>query len=157
MKSKLYIAGILLTVFLVVLTSNSYGKIKTLPVADMVSKAEYIVISEAYQITKTGYLRSNKLSYLKNELKIIESLKGELLPDESIVINTVKGENWIEDNVELPLPGSKVFLFLKKNEKGEFRPVNGIQGVWPMQGDKLLGMGTRYKVDDIREMIQKIQ
>jgi len=88
-------------------------------------------------------------------LKVIESLKGTILPDESIVINTFKAAHWIEDNVELPLPGSRVFLFLNKNEKGEFSPVNGIQGVWPMQGDKFLGMGTRYKLDGIRTMISK--
>jgi hypothetical protein len=153
MKSKLFRVSIVFTAVLFAFTLNSYGMIKTLPLSDLISKAEYIVIAEVYQITKTGYIPQSKLTILKNELKVIESLKGKLLPGESIAINTMKAEHWMEDNVELPLPGSKVFLFLEKNEKGEFSPVNGIQGVWPMKGEKLLGMGTRYKLDDIKKII----
>jgi hypothetical protein len=155
MKSKLCITVILFTAVLLAFTQISDGMIRTLPVSEMISNAEYIVIAEAYQITKTGVTSESKITILRNELKVIESLKGAILPDEAIVINTFKAAHWIEDNVELPLPGSRVFLFLKKNEKGEFSPVNGIQGVWPMQGDKFLGMGTRYKLDDIRTMIKQ--
>jgi len=155
MKSKLCIASIFLFAVLLTSVHQSDGMIRTLSVSELISNAEYIVIAEAYQITKTGDTTKGKITILRNELKVIESLKGTILPDESIVINTFKAEHWIEDNVELPLPGSKVFLFLKKNQKGEFSPVNGIQGVWPMLGDKLLGMGTRYKLDDIRAMIKQ--
>jgi hypothetical protein len=155
MRSKLCLAVIFFAAVILTFTRISDGMIRTLPVSELINNAEYIVIAEAYQITKTGDTPKGKFSILRNELKVIESLKGTMLPDESIVINTFKAEHWIEDNVELPLPGSKVFLFLKKNEKGEFSPVNGIQGVWPMQGNKFLGMGTRYKLDDIRTMIKQ--
>lgn len=155
MKSKFCIAVILFAAALLAFAQISNGMIRTLPVSEMIRNAEYIVIAEVYQITKTGFIPESKLSLLKNELKVTEYLKGSLLKDESIAINTMKAEHWIEDNVELPLPGSKVFLFLNKNDKGEFFPVNGIQGVWPMQGDKFLGMGTRYKLDDIRTMIKQ--
>lgn len=155
MRSKLCIAVILFAAILLAFTQSSDGMIRTLPVSELISNAEYIVIAEAYQITKTGDTPEGKITILRNELKVIESLKGTILPDESIVINTFKAEYWIEDNVELPLPGSRVFLFLNKNEKGEFNPVNGIQGVWPIQGYKFLGMGTRYKLDDIRKMIKQ--
>ena len=156
MRSKLcIIAVIFFAAVILAFTQISHGMIRTLPVPELISTAEHIVIAEVYQITKTGYIPKSKLSLLKNELKVTESLKGTLLRDESIAINTMKAEHWIEDNVELPLPGSKVFLFLTKNEKGEFWSVNGIQGVWPMQGNKLLGMGTRYKLDDIRAMIKQ--
>lgn len=155
MKSNPWIAVIFSAVVLIAFTQISDAMIRTLPVSELISTAEHIVIAEVHQITKTGYKPESKLSLLENELKVIESLKGTLEPDESIAINTTKAEHWVEDNVELPLPGSKVFLFLKKNQKGEFRPVNGIQGVWPMQGEKLLGMGTRYKLDYIRKMIKQ--
>ncbi|MBM4146714.1 MAG: hypothetical protein FJ240_10675 [Nitrospira sp.] len=155
MKSKLNIAVIFFSACLMAFTHISHGMIRTLPVSELISTAEHIVIAEVYQITKTGYTPESKLSLLKNELKVTETLKGTLSQNEPIIINTMKAEDWIEDNVEIPLPGSKVFLFLKKDEKGEFRPVNGIQGIWPMQGEKLLGMGTRYKVDDIRKMIKQ--
>jgi hypothetical protein len=155
MKSNLCITVIFFAAAFLAFTQISDGMIRTLPVPELISNAEYIVIAESYQITKTGVAPGGKITILRNELKVIESLKGTILPDESIVINTFKAAHWIEDNVELPLPGSRVFLFLNKNEKGEFSPVNGIQGVWPIQGDKFLGMGTRYKLDDIRTMIKQ--
>ena len=155
MKSKLYMAGIFFAVVLFAFTQKSDGMIKTLSLTEMISKADYIVIAEAYQITKTGNTPNGKAAILRNELKVIEALKGTILPDASIAINTFKAEYWIEDNVELPLPGSRVFLFLNKNEKGEYNPVNGIQGVWPINANKFSGMGTRYKLDDIRTMINQ--
>ncbi len=134
MKSRVSVAGVFLIAVLFAFSQNSDGMIRTLPLSEMISKADYIVIAEVHQITKAGHLRDKRFTVLKNELKVIESLKGTMLPDETIVINTFKAEHWIEDNVELPLPGSRVFLFLNKNQKGEFSPVNGIQGVWPMKG-----------------------
>jgi len=155
MKSRVSVACVFLLTALFTFSQNSDGMIRTLPLPEMIGQAEYIVIAEVYQITKAGYKPDTKLTVVRNELKIIESLKGVLKPDESIFIDTVKGERWLEDNVELPLPGSKVFLFLKRNQKGELFPVNGIQGVWPMKGDELLGMGTGKDLNELRTMIQK--
>jgi len=155
MKSKISVACFFLLTAFFAFSQNSDGMIRTLPLPEMISQAEYIVIAEVHQITKAGYLPNNKFVVLRNELKVIESLKGTLKPDESILINTIKGERWIEDNVELPLPGSRVFLFLKKDRKGEIFPVNGIQGVWPMKGNELLGMGTGKDLSGLREMIYK--
>ena len=153
MKSKLSVAGIFLITALFAFIQNSDGMIRTLPLSEMISKAEYIVIAEVLQITKAGYLPANKFVVLRNELKVIESLKGGLKPDESIFINTIKGERWLEDNVELPLPGSRVLLFLKRDREGELFPVNGIQGVWPMKGNELLGMGTGKDLNELRKII----
>ena len=117
MRSKLCLAVIFFAAVILAFAQISDGMIRTLPVSELISNAEYIVIAEAYQVTKTGDITEGKFTILRNELKVIESLKGTILPDESIVINTFKAEHWIEDNVELPLPGSRVFLFLEKNEK----------------------------------------
>ena len=153
MKSLISVACIFLLTALFAFSQNSDGMIRTLPLPEVISQAEYIVIAEAHQITKAGYLPDNKFTVLRNELKVIESLKGTLTPGESIFIRTIRGERWLEDNVELPFPGSRVFLFLKRDEKGELHPVNGIQGVWPMKGNKLLGMGTGKDLNEMRKII----
>ena len=46
-------------------------------------------------------------------------------------------------------------LFLKKNEKGELKPVNGIQGVWLMHKGEPTGAGSGTTLKQIREMVQK--
>ncbi len=155
MKSRVYAAHVLLLAAFFISVHQAEGMIRTLPVQDLIISAEYIVIVEVSKITETGYLPDKKITLLRNELKVIESLKGSLSPSDSVVINTIKGEHWLEDNVEIPPPGSRVFMFLRKNQKGEVRPVNGIQGIWPMEGSKLLGMGTGKNLDDIRKMIKR--
>ena len=114
MKSKLSIAVIFFSAFLLAFSQISHGMIRTLPVPELISTAELIVIAEVYQITKTGYIPKSKLSLLKNELKVTESLKGTLLPDESIAINTMKAEHWIEDNRGTAVAGIEGLSFSEK-------------------------------------------
>jgi hypothetical protein len=61
----------------------------------------------------------------------------------------------MEDNVKLPSIGLKVILFLKRDKKGELKPVNGIQGVWPMHDGKPTGAGHGTTLKQIREIVQK--
>lgn len=136
------------------LISRSYGMIRTLPVEKLISDSEYIVIAQVYSVTVAGTEPSTKLITLRNEMKLIESLKGVWPAREPIVLNTRRHEDhWIEDNVELPPPGTKVVLFLTRYQ-GRLVPVNGIQGVWPLQGNKLLQMGTGKTLDDIRKIVR---
>ncbi len=39
-------------------------------------------------------------------------------------------------------------------ESGGLSLLNGIQGLWPMQGDQLLRMGTGKTAEEIKAMIQ---
>jgi hypothetical protein len=132
---------------------TAYGMIRTLPIEDLVAKSEYIVLTQVFSITATGSDPLTNLITLRNEMKLIESLKGMWPAQEPIILTTRKYERrWIEDNVELPPPGTRVVLFLT-HYQGSLVPVNGIQGVWPLQGDKLLQMGTGKTLDDIRKIV----
>jgi len=92
---------------------------------------------------------------MKNELKVMELIKGSLLPGKLFILNTLKFDAWMEDNVELSSRGSKVLLFLKRDEKGELKPVNGIQGIWPMHDGKPSGAGHGTTLEQIRKMVLK--
>ncbi len=137
-----------------VLARSPYGMIRTLPVEKLIAESEYIVIAQVYAVTVEGTEPSTRIITLRNEMKLIESLKGSWPAREPIVLTTRRHEeHWIEDNVELPPPGTKVVLFLTRYQ-GRLVPVNGIQGVWPMQGGKLLQMGTGKTLDDIRRVVR---
>jgi hypothetical protein len=137
-----------------ILIGTGYAMIRTLSVDTLVAESEYIVIAQVYSVSVAGIDPAAKMITLRNEMKPVASLKGRWPSRELIVLTTRKHEeHWIEDNVELPLPGTKVLLFLTRYQGG-LVPVNGIQGVWPMQGDKLLQMGTGRTLDEIRGIIR---
>jgi hypothetical protein len=128
--------------------------IRTLPLEELVSRSDAIVIALVYSVTATKVDPSSKIITLQNELKTVELLKGSLPNQQPIILITRRHEtHWMEDNVELPPPGSRVVLFLRQSGDGMV-PVNGIQGVWPMQGEKLLQMGTGKTLDDIRKILK---
>ena len=151
-----HIGRVLIIVFF--LTQIVEAKIRFMPREQLVATAEYIVLAKVQDVSDSGETkqwRSVSARVINNKLLIIESIKGSLLPSNSFNLNTLKYNEWMEDNVELPSKGSKVFLFLKKSEKGELKPVNGIQGVWPMYDEKLTGVGHGTTLEQIREMVQK--
>jgi hypothetical protein len=137
----------------IIFIGAAYAMIRTLPIEDLVAKSEYIVLAQV-SMTATGNDPHTSLTILRSELKLIESLKGVWPAQEPIILTTWKSEAcWIEDNVELPPPGTMVVLFLTQYH-GRLVPVNGIQGVWPLQGGKLLQMGTGKTLDDIRKIVK---
>ena len=136
------------------LIGTAYAMIRTLPIEDMVRKSDHIVIAYVYSVTAVSSDPSTKIITLRNELKLIESLKGSWPSEEPIILTTIRHEeHWMEDNVELPPPGAKVVLFLTRYED-RLVPVNGIQGIWPMKGDKLLEMGRGKTLDEIRAIVK---
>ena len=144
------------TVLLVFLAhgGTALAMIRTLSTDKLVSESEYIVIAQVYSVSVAEIDMAAKMITLRNELRPVESLKGRWPSQELIVLTTRRHEeHWIEDNVELPPPGTKVLLFLARYQ-GRLVPVNGIQGVWPLQGHKLLQMGTGKTLDEIRGIIR---
>ena len=138
----------------VILIGTAYAMIRTLSTDKLVAECEYIVIAQVYSVSVAGIDTAAKMITLRNEMKPVESLKGRWPSQELIVLTTRRHEeHWIEDNVELPPPGTKVLLFLARYQ-GRLVPVNGIQGVWPLQGHKLLQMGTGKTLDEIRGIIR---
>jgi len=142
-----------------VLFSNmSNAMMRFMPKEQLVATSKYIVIAKMQDISDTGKTaqwRDTKATIIKNELKVMESIKGSWALEKPLIFYTFKFDGWMEDNVELPTKGSKVLLFLKKNEKGELKPVNGIQGVWPMLDGQPTGAGSGTTLEQIREMVQK--
>jgi len=153
-------SGFLLALLLVVtsvLPSRAY--IRTLPLEELVRSSQFIVIAQVVKETVSERNRAKKVLLLKNELRLIEPLKGTWPKGEPIVLQTVKPERgWMEDNVRLPPPGSRVLLFLQMTNKGllyQLVPVGGINGVWPMEGNKLLGMGFNKTLHQVRQEIRR--
>ena len=154
--SKTYQVPILCLAYFLLLSGESSSMIKTLPVAELVSHSDYIVIGEVQKIEVYGTDSSKmgKIKLLRNEITVKESLKGAWPLDKPMILRTIKAERWIEDNIEFPFPGTQVVLFIKKGKSDSLNLVNGIQGLWPIQGGKLLRMGTGKTIEEIRAMIK---
>ncbi|MFA5353386.1 MAG: hypothetical protein WC291_04090 [Thermodesulfovibrionales bacterium] len=154
--SKKYAISILFFVCLLGMSAGVYSMIRTLPVAELVSKSDYIVIGEVrkIEVDTTQRPKSAGMRYLRNEIIVTESLKGDWPIDRLMFFRTITAEHWIEDNVEFPYPGTQVLLFVRKGESGGLSLVNGIQGLWPLQEGKPLRMGTGKTVEEIKSLIR---
>ncbi len=150
-------AFLLLLPFLLLLTGATYGMIRTLPLAELVSRSDYIVIGEVrrIEVDTAQSLKRAGTRYLRNEVAVVECLKGDWPADRPMFFRTIGSDHWIEDNVEFPPPGTGVLIFVMRGESGGLGLVNGIQGLWPLRDGKPLRMGTRYSVEEIRGIIRK--
>lgn len=131
-----------------------------IPTDRLVASSEYIVVVKVQSVNSTGEIlkwRGVTAKVVQNQLQVIESIKGSLLPKKFFTLDTLKFNGWMEDNVELPSKGLKVLLFLKRDNKGELKPVNGIQGVWYMKDGEFTRIGHSTTLKKIREMVQKHQ
>ncbi len=121
----------------------------------LVKQAEHIVLAIVKNVNrtdKTVQRRRMDAAVMRNELEVIESIKGSLRSGDSFSMNTLNFDGWMEDNVELPAMGRNALLFLRKNEKGDFVPVNGIHGVWSIGRDGKPRYGT---INEIRKLVHK--
>ncbi|RLA74477.1 MAG: hypothetical protein DRG30_05295 [Epsilonproteobacteria bacterium] len=142
------------TVIIVMVSLSPFAEayIKFMPHEQLVKASEYIVVSKVQTVSDTGKTmrwREATAKVVKNELQVIESIKGSL--KKPFVLNTLKFDGWMEDNVKLPRKGLDVLLFLKRDKKGELKPVNGIQGVWRIGSDGKPIYGT---MKEIREIVK---
>ena len=135
------------------------GMIFTLTLLDLVKQSDFIMIARVEKVSVVGKGRAAgglTLVDLKNELTPLESLKGAWPSRQAVLLSTFKPERgWLEDNVEIPPAGFRVLLFLAEGPDGRLMPVNGIQGVWPMEGDTLLGMGFGKSLAGVRQGVRK--
>jgi len=136
------------------LQQTAEAMMRFMPEEQLVATAEYIVMAKIQTVSttrKTLQYRRAVAKVVRNKLQVIESIKGSLLPEKFFTLDTLKFDGWMEDNVELPSKGSNVLLFLKRDEKGEYRPVNGIQGVWKIDSDGNPRYGTLKEIKKIAE------
>ena len=129
-----------------------------MPKEQLIEHSEYIVVAKVQTVSVTDkMMRWGEVTarVVKNELQVVEMIKGVLSPEKLFVLNTLKFDDCMEDNVKLPRLESNVLLFLKRNKKGELKPVNGIQGVWYMKNGEFTRIGSGTTLEKIREMVQK--
>ncbi len=131
-----------------------HAKIFWLSLDQLVSSSEHIVIARVQSIRVERTDATTGMSELRNELQVVDSVKGTWPVDTPLVLKTIQAEYWIEDNVVLPLPGTKVLLFLYRDDEEEYWPVNAIQGVWPFHGKELVGAGSGSRLQQVRETVR---
>jgi len=149
------VGNFLLIIFFLLQTAEAM--MRFMPKEQLMAASEYIIVAKVQTASVTDkVMRWGEVTarVVKNELQVVELIKGILALEKPFVLNTFKYDGWMEDNVELPSKGSNVLLFLKKNEKGELKPVNGIQGVWSMHDGNPIGIGFGTTLKQIREMVQ---
>ncbi len=145
--STLIVIGVILPVF---------GDLRALPVPDLVGNAEYIVIA---QVEENSPIKDppDEQPNQKNVLKVEKVLKGSIKEADELTFLTFKPPEgvFLEDNLSFPEKGNKVIAFLKKDPDGRFFPVNGIQGIWPIDPEtgKPYRMGSGYSLSDIEKSL----
>jgi len=141
----------------VVFAAAGSAKIRALSVSDLVAAARLIVIAEVVAVTEDAG-KPDGLP-IRNELKVLRTLKGTCDASQPLTLHTryKPGQRLREDSIVFPDAGRRVLLFLKSNFAGRLIPVNGIQGLWPLETgtDKPEGMGFRYSIGDIENLIAK--
>ena len=75
-SNSILLPGVLVISFIFI--GIAYAMIRTLPVEELVVKSEYIVLAQVYSVTVIGSDPSTKLITLRNEMKLIESLKDRI-------------------------------------------------------------------------------
>ncbi|NLI77642.1 MAG: hypothetical protein GX442_14540 [Candidatus Riflebacteria bacterium] len=149
-----------LLIALALLVPASFAMIKTWSVPDLVRKAEYIVIAKVAQQTEIALDPKTQISTVKNVLIPEKVLKGGWATNEPIVLMTRKcGEpgqpGWLEDQPDVPPKGFRVIVFLQKGDDGSLQTVNLVQGLWPLDKNKPLGMGFGTTMAQLEGLIKE--
>ncbi|NLI79555.1 MAG: hypothetical protein GX442_24315 [Candidatus Riflebacteria bacterium] len=147
----------LLIALLLMMGLSANAMIRTLPFPELVKKAEVIVIVQVVdqKITEEAGVTNPKVH---TEVEVERVLKGAVKAKDRLAFDTqgtVKKAR--EDSPIFPEKGRKAVLFLVKGDGGQWRLLNGIQGLWPLHAEtgKTLGMGFRYSVEQVEAEIKK--
>ncbi len=140
------------------LTATGFAMIRTLPLPDLVAKADLIVLAKVAAIGEEKSA-DQSIPPVKNELSVERVLKGTWNASDPIVLKTFfkPGDKIREDGVVFPEKDRRVLLFLESKDGKDLRILNGIQGLWPIEAgtDKTLGMGFRYSIEKVLEEVNK--
>lgn len=141
------------------LTLEVGAMIRTLPLPELVQKAEFICIVEVVEKTEFASEGAKPQPMLKNVVKVVRSLKGEWNASDPLIFFTMgnlDGSYWVEDTPVFPAKGGKALVFFRKGSNGEPIFINAVQGLWPMNPttDALQGMGFGKKLESVEEAIK---
>lgn len=147
----------ILILMILFLGMPAFAMIRTLPFPELVQKAEAIVIAsvDTQQVVSPA---DAKVPETSTTVKIEKILKGALEAEKPLQFNTPGSKGFVvRDRPRFPEPGERVVLFLVKNEDGNWRILNGVQGLWPVEvgSDKTLGMGFNYSIQQIEKELAR--
>lgn len=161
MRRVAVISVIFLTLAVAFQVAPCRGMIATLKLPDLVRRSELICIAKVVQKSDV-VVDPEQITTVKNVLEATSILKGDWNVREPIVVMSIYGgkagmPGWLEDQVEFPVKGEHVLVFLEKAEDGSLRTVNTVQGVWPLEQDQRTpyGMGLGFTLADVKEQIEE--
>jgi hypothetical protein len=133
---------ILLLLFILTLSGNSYAKKLYYPIEVVASIADLIVVGEIESVNLNSY-----------DFKISKTIKGQ----EKVIITVQMFKEWkCDTRMKKADKGQKLFLFLTKNGE-RYEIVNGSTGEMFIENDKILRTigETRPTVTELSESIQR--
>lgn len=156
--------GICIAGLTLVLSSGpALARIRTLQISELIARSDIIVIGRIAEKRKTAEVPKGGVSTeetIENVVVPTRVLKGKWSQGKPMSFTTwrsVRNGKKLrqEDALSFPESGSEALLFIRWSQ-GKPQIVNGIQGIWPIGKDgKLLGMGSRYTLEEVRREIGK--
>jgi len=135
------------------------GMIRTLQLAELVKRAEFVFIVEVVERTQLPSEGPKPFPMLKNIVKLVCPLKGEWASETPVVFFTagnLDGSFWVEDMPVFPEKGKKALIFFRNGKNGEPIFINAVQGLWPMDSatGALQGMGLGKNLKMVEDAIE---
>ncbi|GAB1354974.1 hypothetical protein MASR1M12_37140 [Erysipelotrichia bacterium] len=145
--------------FLGILSTGVHAMIETLNLDELVGRSEMILTGKVTAIKpvprtpETAAIYADlpeQLSFLDNEIEVIESCKGSLKAGEKLSVRTLSG---FEDS-SIFVADRSYLLFLAVRD-GQYEVVNTPQGCWPVEEDgKFGGMGFETTMEQVKAAIK---
>ncbi len=151
---------ILSVLCLLIISTGVNAMIETLNLDELVGRSQMVVSARVTAIitvprtAETSALYADlpePMTFLDNELEIVDCCKGNLKAGEKVSIRSLGG---FEDAAAFAL--DRVYLlFLAANKEGRYEVVNSPQGCWPVEADgKFGGMGFETTLDQVKAAIR---
>ena len=150
---------ILAVICLGILSTGVHAMIETLNLDELVGRSELIVTGKVMAIKplprtpETAAIYADlpeQLSFLDNEIEVVESCKGSLKAGEKLNIRTLSG---FEDSSAFA--ADRTYMLFLATRDGQYEVVNSPQGCWPVEEDgKFGGMGFETTMEQVRAAIK---
>lgn len=133
----------------------AFQRIRALSVAELVGDSELVVVAKVAGAVRLG--AEGSLVRVKTTFTTERVLKGRWNPATPLTVITLKAPEgqFFENSLDFPPTGERVVLFLTRDDQKAFLPVNGIQGIWPLEKgtDTPLQMGFGKTLKEVEEAV----
>lgn len=150
---------IMAVISLGIISTGAYAMIDTLNLDELVGRSEMVVTGKVTAVkpvprsAETAAIYADlpeELTFLDNEIEVVESCKGKLQAGEKLTIRTLSG---FEDSTVFAL--DRPYMLFLATSKGEYEVVNTPQGCWPIEEDgKFSGMGFETTMEQVKAAIR---